>query len=572
MKREETNPPVTHTNEPSDRPEPGVAQKSGAEAQGAGVGTTTARRTQPGAGAQGAKAVKKPGTKPGTSGAKAAPADIGTLGMLRWAWRQLTTMRVALILLLILALAAIPGSLFPQRIQDPGRVTRFIEENGRWGEILDSLQAFDVYSSFWFSAVYILLMISLVGCILPRTAQHWKAMRARPPKAPRRLTRMPGYTTFALGADEDPADLLDLAEERLRKQGYRTARNADHIAAERGYLKETGNLVFHAAVLGTVITMAVGSLLGYSGQRVLVEGDTFTNSLVSYDSFERGTYFDADRLDDYRLRLNSFTSTFDDEAIGNQFGQPRSFEADITAFHDGAETQHRVRVNEPIRIDGSRIYLTGNGYAPVLTTRDADGDVTFSGPVVFLPQDGVYTSRGVLKVPDASPEQLGFVGILLPTAALNENGELVSEFAELRNPYLVMSAYAGDLGLDDGVPQSVYELEAEDMAEVTDPTGAPVTLQLAPGETTELPGGLGSVTFEGVQTFIALDIRHDPTQGLLLLFSTLLLAGLGLSLFIPRRRVWVRVSGDEVEVAALARGEDPRVEQTVEDLAVELND
>ena len=345
MKREETNAPVTRTNETADR-------------QGSG------------------SAAKK-------SGAKAAPADIGTIGMLRWAWRQLTTMRVALILLLILALAAIPGSLFPQRIQDPGRVTRFIEENGRWGEILDSLQVFDVYSSFWFSAVYILLMISLVGCILPRTAQHWRAMRARPPKAPRRLTRMPGYATFPLG-DDDPADLLDLAEERLRKHGYRTARNADHIAAERGYLKETGNLVFHAAVLGTVITMAVGALLGYSGQRVLVEGDTFTNSLVSYDSFERGTYFDADRLDDYRLRLNSFTSTFDDEAIGNQFGQPRSFEADITAFHDGAETQHRVRVNEPIRIDGSRIYLTGNGYAPVLTTRDADGDVTFSGPVVFL--------------------------------------------------------------------------------------------------------------------------------------------------------------------------------------------
>ncbi len=510
------------------------------------------------------------GGKPG--GAKAAPADIGAVGMLRWAWRQLTTMRVALILLLILALAAIPGSLLPQRIQDPARVTNFIEENGRWGEILDSVQAFDVYSSFWFSAVYILLMISLVGCILPRTAQHWKAMRADPPKAPRRLARMPGYATLDRAPDEDVDAFLDHAQARLRKHGYRTVRRDDHIAAERGYLRETGNLLFHAAVLGTVVTMAVGSLFGYSGQRVLVEGDTFTNSLVSYDSFERGTYFDADRLDDYRLRLNSFAATFDDEAIGNQFGQPRSFDADITAFHDGGESRHIVRVNEPIRIDGSRIYLTGNGYAPVLTARDADGDVTFSGPVVFLPQDGVYTSRGVLKVPDAQPEQLGFVGILLPTAALNENGELISEFAELRNPYLVMSAYAGDLGLDDGVPQSVYELEAEAMTEVVDAAGTPVTLQLAPGETAELPNGLGSVTFEGVSRFIALDIRHDPTQGLMLLFSVLLLAGLGLSLFIPRRRVWVRVNDTEIEVAALARGEDPRVEQTARGLAVELDD
>lgn len=504
-------------------------------------------------------------------GAKAAPADIGPVGMLRWAWRQLTTMRVALILLLILALAAIPGSLLPQRIQDPARVNSFIEDAGRWGEILDTVQLFDVYSSFWFSAVYILLMVSLVGCVLPRTSQHWKSMRADPPKAPRRLTRMPGYRTFARAADEDARAFLDRAQGRLQKLGYRTVRKDDHVAAERGYLRETGNLIFHAALLALVITMAIGSLFGYSGQRVLVEGDTFTNSLVSYDSFEAGTYFDPDRLDDYRLRLNSFRSSFDDQAAGSQFGQPRSFDADVTVFHDGQESRHHLQVNQPIRVGGSGVYLTGNGYAPVLTLHDANGNLTFSGPVVFLPQDGVYSSRGVLKVPDANPDQLGFVGILLPTAALNDDDELVSEFAELRNPYLVMSAYRGDLGLDDGTPQSVYELDADDMVAISDAAGSPITLRLAPGETAELPDGLGSVTFEGVQTFIAVDIRHDPTQGFMLVFSVLLMLGLGLSLFVARRRVWVRVQDDTVEVAALARGEDPRVEQTVDDLAVDLD-
>nr|WP_272902116.1 cytochrome c biogenesis protein ResB [Brevibacterium daeguense] len=525
--------------------------------------------------------------------------------MLRWAWRQLTTMRVALILLLILALAAIPGSLLPQRIQDPIRVSTFIEENGAWGEFLDRVQLFDVYSSIWFSSVYILLMISLVGCVLPRTNQHWKAMRQDPPRAPRRLSRMPGYQTFRLAVDPDagtdrpsataaaggsgaadsaaggPGDsaaagqsLLGRAQQRLKKQGYRTVRLDDHIAAERGYLRETGNLVFHASLLLLVVTMAVGSLFGYSGQRVLVEGDTFTNSLVSYDSFEPGTYFDASRLDDFRLRLNSFESTFDDQATGSQFGQPRSFEADITEFHEGRETRHLLEVNQPIRVGGTGVYLTGNGYAPVFTTRDSQGTVTFSGPVVFIPQPEAsgYGSRGVVKVPDAEPDQLGFVGFLLPTAGLNDNGELISRFAELRNPYVVMNVYRGDLGLDDGIPQSVYELEADDMVQVTDASGSPVTLEMAPGETVELPDGLGSITLEGVDRFVALDIRHNPTQGLMLVLSIFLLIGLGLSLFVPRRRMWVRVTDREVEVAALARGEDPRSEHAAKDLALELQD
>lgn len=508
-----------------------------------------------------------------TKTAKPAPPDIGALGMLRWAWRQLTTMRTALILLLILALAAIPGSLLPQRIQDPAQVTQYIEDNPRVGPFLDAVQLFDVYASVWFAAIYILLMVSLVGCVLPRSKQHYKAMRQAPPPAPRRLSRMPGYQAFTASGTAE--DMLTAAEARLKKLGYRTTRRGDAISAERGYLRETGNLLFHICLLGVTVTMAVGALIGYSGQRILVEGDTFTNSLVAYDSFEPGSYFSADRLDDYRLRLNSFDASFDDTAAGNQFGQPRAFNADVTTIQDGQETDHSLRVNEPIRIDGSRVYLTGNGYAPVITVRDGDGNVTYSGPVVFLPQDGVYTSRGVVKVPDASPDQLGFIGILLPTASQNEKGELVSQFAELRNPYLVMNVFAGDLGLDAGVAQSVYELDTDNLDQLAGPDGQPLQLYLKPGETTELPDGLGSVELEEIKRYVALDIRHDPTQGIMLAFTIFLLAGLGLSLFVPRRRMWVRAAdtddGVATEVASLARGEDPRVVQAAESLAVELN-
>ncbi|MEL7584622.1 cytochrome c biogenesis protein ResB [Brevibacterium casei] len=501
--------------------------------------------------------------------------QLGFIGMCRWAWRQLTTMRVALILLLVLALASIPGSLLPQRIQDPGRVNTFLDENGAWGGFLDAIGMFDVYSSIWFSAVYLLLMISLVGCIVPRAGQHWKAMRSAPPKGPRRLGRMPGYVAFTSAEVEDgeltDEEFLDAAQARLKKLGYRTSRYGDHVAAERGYLRETGNLVFHIAVLMTTLTMAIGSLFGYEGQRVLVEGDTFTNSLVAYDSFDPGTYYDPDNLPQFRLTLDDFEATFDDQALGNQFGQPRTFEAQVTSTVDGKSKTETLKVNEPIRVADTGIYLTGNGYAPEVTVRDATGKVVRSGPQVFIPANGDpgYTSEGAIKVPDAAGEQMGFVGVLLPTATQNEQGDLVSNFAELRNPYLVMSGYTGDLGLDSGVPQSVYTLDASRMTQMTDASGDPLVIQLVPGETQQLPNG-GSVTFEGVKRFIAVDISQDPTQALMFISSALVLIGLGLSLFIPRRRMWVRIKGADVEVAALARGEDPMVERAARELAKDL--
>ena len=126
------------------------------------------------------------------SAAPAASDDIvqpalGLVGWLRWGWRQLTSMRTALVLLLLLAIAAVPGSIVPQRSADPNGVTQYFADNPDLAPVLDNLQLFDVYTSAWFSAIYILLFVSLIGCVIPRTKHHWKALRARPPRTPARL-------------------------------------------------------------------------------------------------------------------------------------------------------------------------------------------------------------------------------------------------------------------------------------------------------------------------------------------------------------------------------------------------
>ncbi len=142
--------------------------------------------------------------------------------MLRWAWRQLTSMRTALVLLLLLALAAVPGSVIPQESVDSLGTTRWKEQHPKLTPIYEKLDLFSVFDSAWFSAIYILLMVSLVGCFVPRILVYWRGLRAQPPAAPRHLTRLPDHTTYT--TDDEVADHLEHARAVLRRPGLPAAR------------------------------------------------------------------------------------------------------------------------------------------------------------------------------------------------------------------------------------------------------------------------------------------------------------------------------------------------------------
>ena len=497
----------------------------------------------------------------------AVPA-LGVGGWLRWAWRQLTSMRVALLLLVLLAGAAVPGTMFPQRGQDAAKVTAYITAHGAAGTWLDRLGFFDVYTSAWFSAIYLLLFVSLVGCIMPRSRHHWSAMRARPPRTPRRFGRFPAQATTTV--HDEPEALVGRAAAVLRRgKRYRVDVHDEgagtwSVSAERGYLRETGNLVFHLALVGLLVAVAYGQLLHYRAQVIVVAGDGFANAETAFDTFEHGRAFDAAKLEPFTLRLDDFESRFDAASHA-----ARDNTAQVTVTEPNAAPAARtIKVNHPLDVGGTEVYLQGNGYAPELTVKDASGQVAFSGPVPFLPQDQVYTSRGVVKVPDVSggQPQVGMVGFLLPTAAQMSAGQWVSTNPEPNAPLLVLSVWSGNLGLDTGVPQNVYQLDQKGLKESVDASGKPVTLYLRPGDTVTLPDGLGTLTFDGMRRFAAFDLRKDPALGWLLAFALTALAGLATSLFVPRRRLWVRASPSTpdqdqgpttvVTAAGLARGDD----------------
>lgn len=495
---------------------------------------------------------------------------LGFTGSLRFAWRQLTSMRTALVLLLLLALAAVPGSLVPQRSSDPNGVIAYKADNPEAFEILDALGVFSTFSSPWFSAIYLLLFISLVGCIIPRTKHHFDAMRARPPKTPARLARLVGFTEQRTTADVETA--VDEARATLKGLGYRVERYGDSISAERGYLRETGNLVFHTALVGVLVTVGLGSGFGYNGQKVIVQDTAFTNSLAGYDSFNPGRFFSEESLQPFSVRLDDFDGQYALDPASSVH-QPTDFTAHLSTRAPGGEwEQVDLKVNHPLEIGGMKMYLLGNGFAPVVTVRDADGTVAFEGPVAFLPMDNNLFSRGVIKVPDGLDEELGLLGFFYPDPV-----QLIDHTYRSISPYpganslLTLTVWSGDLGLDAGVAVNAYSLDTDDLEQLAGPKADLAALELAVGETADLPNGLGTIEFTELRRFASVEFHHDTTEIWVLAFSSLILGGLLVSLFIPRRRMWIKAVADgdgvRLEYAGLARGEDPTLAAAVADLA-----
>lgn len=472
----------------------------------------------------------------------AAPPRPGA-SPVRQAWRRLTSMRTALVLLFLLALAAVPGSLLPQYPVTRTGVEEWYERHPRLAPVVDALGGFDVYASPVFLLLYALLAISLVGCLTPRIRVHWRALRSRPPRAPRNLSRLPEHFSAVVAAP--PGEVLDAAAARLR--GWRVDRGEDSLAAERGYARETGNLAFHLCLLALLAGVALGWLYGWEGRMLVVEGDTFTSTPLAYDELEPGRRVDPRDIPPFTVRLEDFRATYLDN------GQPTSFAATVDTSPDlGAPTRRStVRVNHPLSLAGGRLYLLDHGYAPVLVVRDGTGRVLREGPTPCLPEDSSLVSTCVVKVPDVTRgPQIGIRGAFFPTIGLTEEGAPFSMHPEAKAPAVSVEVFAGDLGLDAGRPQSVYELDTSKMT----PTNRALLL---PGTTVRgLPGG-ATLTFEGYREWASFQVTRDPGKHIALVASVAMIVGIGLSLRVRRRRLWVRATEGPaatlVEVGGLAR-------------------
>ncbi|MGW4767865.1 cytochrome c biogenesis protein ResB [Nocardia sp. NPDC004278] len=470
--------------------------------------------------------------------------------LVRNAWRGLTSMRTALVLLFLLALAAIPGALLPQRNLNEGKVAQYIADRRTLGPWMDRFQLFDVFSSFWFTAIYALLFISLVGCILPRCLDHYRALRTPPVRVPRNLSRLPHH--YSETVDGAPDAVLEHARKELR--GWRTevregTRDGEiTLSAEKGYTRELGNLVFHLALVGLLVAIAVGKLFGYEGSVIVIanNGPGFcTTSPAVFDSFKAGNINDGTGMAPLCVRVKDFKADYLKNGQAEMFTSNIEYQAEAD-LQSNTWRAAQIQVNHPLRVAGDRLYLQGHGFAPTFTVTFPNGQ-TRTETVQWRPDNAqTFLSSGVLRIDppggmyatdeERRKNQIAVEGLFAPTALLH-GSLLTSSFPTMNDPAVAVDVYRGDTGLDTGKPQSLFALDPEQIKQGRLTKEARVNLR--PGESTTLPNGT-KVTFDGAQEFVNLQVSHDPAQQWVLVSALAMMAGLLVSLLVKRRRIWIR--------------------------------
>jgi cytochrome c biogenesis protein len=484
--------------------------------------------------------LRPPAARPGRPSRRPGLGDT-----LRQAWREYRSMRTALVLLVVLAAASILGSLFPQEGLSPQRVDQYFADHPALAPVMERLGLFDVFGSAWYMAIYLALLGALVACLVPRSRALYRVLRSRPPRGGD-LARYRTRASFGTPASPDHA--MAAARRVLRRSRYRLAEHDGELAGEKGFLREASSMLFHVSLLVLLIGLAYGKGYGYRGQAAIVEGETWANARVGYDSFSPGRFFGPERLAPFQLRLDDFTNSFYPD------NTPREFASRLTALDlDGGRLQsQRVAPNRPMTVDGVRIFQSDYGYVPVVRVQGEDGkDLVAAQEVLTLRDPASEWSTGAVRVTRADP-QVGleltmFTGLV--TAPDCPGGAPFCNDPRLVRPVLVVLAYQGDLQANRA--QSVFTLDRSRLELLGDRP-----LLLVPGQSKELANGM-VVSFTGLKQYSVLTLARDPGVPVVAVAAGMLLLGLVPSLYVTRRRVWARAvpdgaGGTRVELAGLA--------------------
>lgn len=495
--------------------------------------------------------------------------------LLAIAWRSLRSMRTALILLLMLALAAVAGSLVPQQGTSDARIAQMVLDHPLRASIYRASGLFDVYGSWWFTLIYVLLLVSLLACLFPRTRATIRNMRAKPQPA-RDLDTMRFYAERSVVGD--PGATIDHARKVLRRRFYRvntTNGGAPQVAADKGILREVGSLLFHWSFFLILVGVVFGKGTGFTGVATIAEGQTWTETHASYDgSIREGSFF-GEAHTGVQIKVNDFAATYRED------GSPESFDTSAELFHsDGTPAgEADISLNYPASIDGVKFYQVAYGFAPVITVTK-DGKPLTSEPVFFTLKPPAVAGvdpnsipwHGVVRLPTLSP-QMAIDFFLWPDSrALQQFIATGDSFSMLQphEPILLFTVYRGDLasqpvGADQLNPKALQQVDLGD-----------ATPAVAEGDTANLPDGL-SISFPELRTYTKLQVSRDRGTMIMLGAALLILLGLIPALYSSRRRVWVRAEaadgGTALQVGGFALQRRTQFEQEfarlVDDLAGE---
>jgi cytochrome c biogenesis protein len=448
-------------------------------------------------------------------------------------WRTLRSMRTALILLLVLAAGSVIGSLLPQIPNSPERVGRYLDDHGSWGALFFRAGFFDVYGSWWFVLITTLLFVSLAACLFPRTRALLRAMRQRPVQA-KELDGFRHHAEVRVGTGPDEAAVA--AARYLRRKRFRVSREGLAVAAEKGSLREIGSLLFHWAFFLLLVGVIAGKGTGFTGRAVVTEGETFVDALRNYSGQIRtGRYFGGG-FTGVEMTLVDFEDRY------RRNGQPLDFVSRLRFVEraDGSERTEVIRVNHPASVDGLRVFQEGFGWAPVVKV-SLDGEPLWSSPIEMsrdVPPEGVPAAampwRGSVKLTSLDPDVMITLELwpdIRAFVSLRETGEPTPMLVAF-GPFIRYAVHVGSIANPDPAELDTTGLRRVDAgvleAEGTKRSSAP-----------DIEGEL-ELSFPELRQYSVLLITRDVGIPVVLAAAILVLVGLIPSLYVSRRKVWIR--------------------------------
>lgn len=450
------------------------------------------------------------------------------------AWGLLTDVRFAVVLIILIAIAGLVGTLIRQfpvtRASDPARYgAELAAMHAAWDGlaplgvplgsalvgIFDALGLFTVFSSPWFLLLLAVLTVSIICCTLDRTPRLWRSAQASRVDQPLAFfdlargqraridvdTAGTARTPTADGAPE--ASLVSAVEgafraRRLRRQRILRSGDATIVYGDRNQYQSLATLLTHAGLVLFLVGGAVTVAASFEAVLFVGEGQSAPARPIGTPG-------------NLLLKVHDFA------APRRADGSFADFSTDLSVYRDGDEVARKViRVNDPLRLEGTVIHQNTFGPSALLTIRDGTGRPVWDGPLL-LDDRVAGRPQGFMTIPGS------MVGVV---AVLSQGADGA--------PQLVMQ------GVSAAEPETG---ELRTLFLVTIPMGMTTDPQVTAGH---------AITWQGTGAWSGMVIRSDPGQPFIWVAFGLLIVGLALTFYFPRRRAWARIEGGNVHLAFLA--------------------
>ena len=409
-------------------------------------------------------------------------------------WRLFTSVRLALILILLLAAAVFAGTMIDQApasiMADSAAYTAWLDRaEGKygvfWTKVFDFTSLFNVYYSVWFRLLVALLVANIIVC----TINRWKGIWTTTFKT--RIRMGDAFFVHSRYHAGEMAEMpLETAAERVRHAfrgaRYRVQTEAGDglvaVFADKHRFSRFGTFLTHLSLVTLLGGAVIGSLWGFRDDEFIVA---------------EGTTRDVGRGTGISVYLDHFTDEYDPA------GPPKDFRSDLVLYENGVEVKSgTIHVNDPMSYKGIRFFQSFFGQTAVMEVKNAAGDILFSDsvPLAWQTRDG-NRPVGTFNLPEKN----------------------LSVY--------VIGPRTGDT--DPLVPAG--EMRVELYGQNDGPMAAP-SENLVQGQPKDLDGL--TFTFVRESRFTGLQVAKDPGVNIIWISAALMVVGLAMLFYFPPKRIW----------------------------------